>query len=223
MTPLCRAASKGHARVALTLLEHGADVGARSKSGFSPLHLAASFCQADVADVLLFAGADPNVRHLDFQVTPLHGAALRGCREIIVKLLGRNADVNSRDKAGRTALHYACSQNHVQAAQTLLSHGAKIGAADDKGNTPLHVAAGGYVKVLDQPKTEKVGNATQTTYTQVHLECEDVVKLLLEKGAPVNAKNHAGRTPLAVAEHPTDVFAQPNHRTAELLKKHGAK
>ncbi|HEV3144591.1 MAG TPA: ankyrin repeat domain-containing protein, partial [Gemmataceae bacterium] len=225
MTPLCLAAEKGYARVAQTLLKHGADVKARSKSGFAPLDIAASSCQVDLADVLLLAGADPNARHPEFQVTPLHAAAARGCREIVVMLLNHKADVNARDKGGRTPMHYACSKNEVEAAEALLSDGARINEADNEGNSPLHLAAGGYVKILGHPQTKEAGGVKTTTYTQVHLECEGVVKLLLKNGAEVNVKNKADRTPLAVAEHPTDQLGplQPNALTAELLKKHGAK
>jgi hypothetical protein len=223
LSPLCMAAEKGYARVALSLLKHGADVTFRSKSGFAPLDFAASFCQVDLVDVLLFAGADPNSRQPEAQVTPLHGAALRGCREIVVKLLDHKADVNSLDKRGRSPLHYACSKNEVAAADALLRHGAKVNQANNDGNTPLHIAAGGYVKTLSRPQTTEAAGVKTTTVEQVNLECDGVVKLLLQNGAEVNVKNKAGQTPLAIADHPTDPFAQANPLTAELLKKYGAK
>jgi len=52
----------------------------------------------------------------------------------------------------------------------------------------------------------------------------EVVELLLENGADVNAKNHRGETPLFYAEG--GLIAGPNltqnhHKVSEIIKKHG--
>lgn len=222
-TLLTRAAKNGHARVVLLLVENKADASARDESGFTPLDLAAAGGHLDSAEVLLDAGADLQLRHPKYRVTALHQAALGGNAALAGKLLDRQADVNAQDMNGSSPLHYACSHDRVEVAEVLLRRGAQIDAEDDKGNTPLHIAALGYDKVFDQPKTSVKDGVTETSYTFAHFECEAVVKVLLDKGADPTRKNKAGLTPLGVAEKGADSLSGPNARTVKVLKEHGAK
>src|SRR5207248_710819 len=57
-TALMWAAEQKHLDVARTLIEHGANVNARSKSGFTPLLFAAQADDLKMADMLVAAGAD---------------------------------------------------------------------------------------------------------------------------------------------------------------------
>ncbi len=61
-TALMWAAAERHAEVVKTLIEHGADLQARTKKGFSALHFAAREGDLDVARLLLAAGVDINIR-----------------------------------------------------------------------------------------------------------------------------------------------------------------
>jgi ankyrin repeat protein len=63
--------------VAELLLAHKADVNAKSKGGFTPLHFAASEGHQDVAEVLLAHKADVNTKD-DSGWTPLHYATGKG-------------------------------------------------------------------------------------------------------------------------------------------------
>jgi len=65
--------------------------------------------------------------------------------------LDRGADVDARDNAGRTPLHYssfcpgkpgifATTSEMVDDSRLLLEHGADIRAQDDGGKTPLQLA-----------------------------------------------------------------------------------
>ncbi|KAI0289865.1 ankyrin repeat-containing domain protein [Russula brevipes] len=85
LSPLHLAMRKGHAEVALVLLEHSADATAPDRQGFAirgiPGHL-------EVARVLLDRGAGVIVRDKDGW-TPQHRAALRGHAEVARALLCR--------------------------------------------------------------------------------------------------------------------------------------
>ena len=82
------------------LLDAGADVNARDRSGTAPMHKAYTL---EILKVLLDAGADVNARN-ESGSTPLHGARTP---EIAQALLNAGAQVNVRDEFGFTALHCA--------------------------------------------------------------------------------------------------------------------
>jgi E3 ubiquitin-protein ligase mind-bomb len=48
--------------------------------------------------------------------------------------------------SGKTALHVACHQGHIQVVQALLTAGAMLDLADDDGDTALHYSTFGYVQ-----------------------------------------------------------------------------
>ncbi|HKC00150.1 MAG TPA: ankyrin repeat domain-containing protein [Terriglobales bacterium] len=100
--------------------------------------------------------------------------------------------INSRSKDGFTALHFACFFGQPEAAQLLIEGGAAVDAvaANPTKVMPLHSAA----------SARNLGAA----------------RLLLEHGAPVNARQQAGWVPLHAA-------AQNGDRPmVELLLKHHA-
>ena len=62
-TLLSTAALMGHTEIVALLLEHGADVNARSKDGGTALHAAAFLGRAETVKLLLDRGADTTLRH----------------------------------------------------------------------------------------------------------------------------------------------------------------
>ncbi len=134
--------------------------------------------RGDVAAVkaALKGGADVNAAQGD-GLTALHLAAQEGNLEITKVLLGAKANVEAKTKIGDyTPLHLATIGARLPVVQALLSAGARPAAVTTTtGVTPLHLAA----KALNG---------------------EMVVKALLEKGAPVNAREaSSGQTALMFA------------------------
>lgn len=78
--------------------------------------------------------------------------------------------VDERDRAGRTALHYAATDGNLEDVQRLLAESADVNAQEVRGWTPLHFAA-------DQ------GNL-------------DIVQVLLDAGANVHLVNNRGEEAL---------------------------
>ena len=105
-TALMWALEDKHLEVARVLIEHGANVHARSKGGFTPLVLAARECDPASVQTLLEAGANVNEATLD-GITPLLAASANGCEALSTFLLEKGADPNAADSYGATALHYA--------------------------------------------------------------------------------------------------------------------
>ena len=221
-TPLHAAALTGNGDVAELLLDHRADVNARTNNGSTPLHYAAEKGHQEVAELLLTRGADVNAEGNDGS-TPLHYAAWHGNTATVELLLAHRADVNAKETGGFTALHNASSLGHKDVVELLLSHGADVNAKSNDGWTPLHSAANhGY---------------------------KDVAELLLARGADVNATKNNGCTPLCQAAyagqtdvaglllgHQADVNARENNfwtplreavahnheEVAKLLRENGA-
>jgi hypothetical protein len=115
----------------------------------TPLHYAARFGRADLADALIAGGATvdaPNRR----DERPLHTAATYGHPDVVERLLARGADVNASDRGGKTPLHAAVSglaglnspEGRVRVARLLLEAKADVNARDPGGFTPLRYAWG---------------------------------------------------------------------------------
>jgi hypothetical protein len=151
----------------------------------TPLVAALAGKHFQMAELLRHSGGDPNVQCLD-RSTPLHSAACYGDVEMVQVLLNLEADVNSRNDSGETALNFIyngpwssggvpkCPQSSANVARLLLDRGADINARNDEGQTPLHTAT--------DP------------------ELIEVIRVLLERGANVGAEDKQGRTPFSLAK-----------------------
>jgi len=197
-TPLLFAAQQGDVDSGRLLLQAGADVNDRSRlDRKTVLIVAAASGHAAFTGLLLEKGADPDLSD-DRGFTALHYAALdaRGA-DIVRTLLAHHANPNPRttkdsreyvnagvNLAGATPLFFAASRGHVETVRALLANGADPFMTTDTGTAPLIVATwGGSPYAGDWTEDEK----------QNLLE---VTRLLVERGADVNATGEHGWTPL---------------------------
>jgi ankyrin repeat protein len=145
---LCAPASRvRHSDYLGTVIGLSKDLEALNKAQATPLKLAAAHSERLVLE-LLKAGADPTFSDGD-GLSPLHVAA-RNCQSNVVGiLLGSisklSADdchlyrsfVDSRDRDGRTPLHYACRSGRYETVYLLIDAGADPRKCDGAGNTAL--------------------------------------------------------------------------------------
>jgi ankyrin repeat protein len=119
----------------------GSAVNDYSADGWTPLHLAAFFGHAKIAELLLAHDADVSARSRNPNGnTPLH-AALAGNHKFVAGLLiGGGADVNAPDAHGWRPLHLAAANNNLDAMKALIAQGADVSAANREGKTALSLA-----------------------------------------------------------------------------------
>jgi ankyrin repeat protein len=160
------AISIGSMNVTRELLAHKADPNRDDIQGYKPLHNAAVFDHADIADLLIKAGADPNAptgedhrpcgSPFNELATPLHLAAQAGSTNMISLLIKAGAKLNTPDDSGRTPLHYAAGSyrpptDMLSAVTALVNAKVDINAEDKGGRTPLDEAT--HSLNADKPNT----------------------------------------------------------------------
>lgn len=110
--------------------------------GWTPLHLAAFFGQADSAAQLVEAGAVLDaISRNSMRNTPLHAAIAGGHTDIALLLIDRGANVTLGDAGRHTPLHIAAENGLADVVRALLNRGADPFAVDSEDMTPLARAA----------------------------------------------------------------------------------
>lgn len=110
-------------------------------------------------------------------LTALVYAAREDCLECAKLLVQAHADVNQTTHYGWTPLLTATQNRHYKLAKYLLDHGANPNIPNDGGWTPLYIA-------VDNRNIE----GGDYPVRQPDMDHLDYIKLLLEKGANVNAR-----------------------------------
>jgi uncharacterized protein len=112
-----------------------------SADGFTPLHLAVFFGQAEAAKVILERGADVTaVSRNGMTVQPLHSAAAGGYRHTVGVLLDAGAPIDAVSHGGFSALHDAAQNGSLDIVELLLERGADPSLTDERGRTARDLA-----------------------------------------------------------------------------------
>ncbi len=206
------AARTGNVEVVKALIAAGGDVNVRERFyGQSPLMWAAIENHADVIAELAAKGADVNARasilegepswrygkdsrngingealqnfNTNFSkggLTPLLYAARQGSTDAVKMLIDKGANPNTPDPEGFSPLQVALQNAHYDAAVALIEKGADVNQGDRTGQTPLFTLTDirSLLWSYNRPVPRAQNNATSL----------DVAKLLIAKGANVNAR-----------------------------------
>jgi ankyrin repeat protein len=180
--PLHVAARLGQVEIAASLIEAGADIELPGFGGLRPLHAASVAQQGEIVSLLLARGASVDALDNTGHTALLSFMSSDGTDLAILKeLLTSGADANLLDgTAGLHALDQAAIHGRPEIAELLIAFGADLNAKDSLyGGTPLHYAVSYF---LDASKTHS-----------------NVVRVLIDNGADVNATDSHGLTPLSLA------------------------
>ena len=196
---LTRAVLNGDARGLKEELSRGANPNERGPDGFGPLHEAMWFARTEIAQILLDAHADPDIRTGDFgpvpsnQWTPLFFAVNAGRTELVKLLLEHSANVNLTDVDHRTPLYYALARQNNDIADLLLKAGAQPLSSHP---SPLPQPSIGYYSSDGRiPADRRVMEMDEAIMQHDKAK----VEALLKSGSDPNKRNPSGNTPLLAA------------------------
>jgi ankyrin repeat protein len=137
-------------------------------------------------------------------------------------------------------------ENTTDVIKALLAAGAKVDQTSDDGSTPLMMAAGlgrstfqpGLQRAVRSVGAEEAVNVLLDAGADIHATNEgdftaihgaafrglnEVIEILVKRGANINARDYRGRTPYRLAEGSKQSFQfQAYPDTAEFIKKLGA-
>ncbi|KAL7814629.1 ankyrin repeat-containing domain protein [Trichoderma aethiopicum] len=192
-SPLVAAIDDGYEKCVRLLLDKGADP---NLPGPSPLGTALRYAAVkghlNICKMLIDSGADPNSPLIEppilIQVITDYEAS-EGQMEIFDFLIEHNAHVDTADVSGTPVLIHACnSSRKMEFTERLLDHGADVNLRDGQAQSALYVAT-----------RDSEG---------------ELARLLVERGADVNALSLDNLTPL--------YYAVPEADTVRLLLEKGA-
>jgi ankyrin repeat protein len=136
------AASRGDRDAVTALLKRAADVNAAQGDGMTALHWAAMIGDAEMADMLIVAGANHRATTRLGSYTPLYLASQHGHAAVLRVLITAGADVAAGTPNGTTPLMVAAASGEVEAVTVLVEHGAEVNGTDGvREQTPLMYAA----------------------------------------------------------------------------------
>jgi len=164
-----------------------------------------------------YEGRGKSLKTINFVIddwTVLHAAATVGCAPLVKFILGiKDVDVNAKGKKGATPLTCAIENKHQDCAKLLMEEGnadVNAGASEGAWNPALSAA---YKADVDSMKLliasgkldVNMVQKEQKGYSCIHFaaasknNAKELLTLLLDNGANINALNDNGQTALHIA------------------------
>ncbi len=141
--PVADAAEQGDVEAVRDLLRAGTDVNDTHGDGMTALHWAAEHGDAELAAILIYAGANVEAGTRIGNYTPLHIASRHGHADVVTLLLKARADfAATTSNSGAVPLHLAAASPNAETVRALIDAGADVNAREAAwGQTPLTFAA----------------------------------------------------------------------------------
>jgi ankyrin repeat protein len=175
-----------------------------------------------MATFLLSKGADINARDY-YAMAPVLIAATANNGALLALCFNNKADVLVRDVNGLNSLMFLVFfENHALIDSMINYDDKSVNCIDNSGLTPLIIA----ISKDDKPTVEKLiakgayinsKHSRRPLNVSVELGNLNMAKLVLDKGARINAKDYMGNTPLVTAA------SMNNAEAVKFLVANGAK
>uniref|UniRef100_A0A452H231 Fibronectin type-III domain-containing protein n=2 Tax=Gopherus agassizii TaxID=38772 RepID=A0A452H231_9SAUR len=153
----------GHLDIIKYLREQGASWEVRDLGGCTALHWAVDGGHCEVIEWMINDGCQVDAKDTCLEWTPLmRVSAVTGNKDVASLLIEAGADVNVKDKDGKTPLMVAVLNNHEELIQLLLDKGADATVKNEYGKGLLEMARGFHrhsvVILLEENKRKLSGN-----------------------------------------------------------------
>jgi ankyrin repeat protein len=202
----------GHVESVRALLERGADPNLsvtcgtalqKACQGPTTPGQAPGFGYAEVVRMLLDHGANVN-GHMEGTTPALSLACACGHMETVQMLLDHGADVNARDEKFGTALGIATYYDHEEVVKTLLDQGADVNTHVGNHGSAVRLACRSFSGHINQGLVQLLldngADPNPLEGEQDNAICAaEVVKMLIQRGAYVNAAGRNGEMALSIA------------------------
>ena len=212
------------ARKLKMLIDRGADVTAKAKTGITALMVATTYPgTAESVKMLLAHGAEARPgKGVQLNASPLFLAVIAGDRENVELLLAKGADPNRKMNVlgflPTSPLFFAVTDNDPALVRALVAAGADVHEKDNDGMTALDWAviahhAGTLKALLAGGAAAHINDKDRFGYTPLLYAstvdfCDaEIVNILLKAGADPNIADHDGKTPLVHAREYPDLRA----------------
>ena len=142
-----------------------------------------------------------------YSCSALVSAVCENHADVVKVLIDAGADIEGEDDDGRSPLLIASCVANVEIVKMLVKAGAGVRVADNEENTCLILAAHcGHTETVRHlvglPEVD-LGHKDRDGFTALHCAADekhsDVVVVLIDAGADIEAKDCTGRSPLHVA------------------------
>ena len=212
-TPLHSASRRNLLRVAQALVDHGANVRARTTAGWTPMHGAMT---SQMVQILKKAGGDLEVKD-DSGYTPLaHAISFNRPQQALalIEAGAKSTFTHFGDFYDGSLLHMVVGHPidtddkslWLKVFRALLEHGADVNLVNSRGEAPLVIASdsnpveyeemglmllahGADPKAPDHSGNSPLYHAAEQGHSRL-------IRELVRKGADVNGKDQSGNTPL---------------------------
>lgn len=162
-SPVADAAARGDREAVKSLLKGAADVNAAQGDGMTALHWAAMNGDAELAQMLIVAGANLKATTRLGGYTAVYLAAQQGHAKVLEALIKGGADAKSGNANGTTPLMVASASGDVDTVRVLVEHGADVNAKDGvREQTPVMYAAASNRAAVIEYLASKGANLKQT-------------------------------------------------------------